>query len=94
MALGGRRRQVLALVIGQGMAHASLGVLAGVALAVPAAALVGSILYQVSPYDPLVFGAVMGVLMAAAWLGCWVPASCARSSERARRGGRARPFRD
>jgi len=74
MALGGRRREVVALVLRQGMAHTALGLLVGLALALPAATLLGRILFQVSPYDPVVFLSITAVLTTAAWLGCWVPA--------------------
>jgi predicted permease len=74
MAIGGGRRQVIGLVLRQGMAHTALGLLIGLVLALPAATLVGSILFDVSPYDPLVFGSIVAVLTTAACLGCWIPA--------------------
>jgi predicted permease len=74
MALGGRRRQVIGLVMRQGMSHTALGLLVGLAVAIPAATLVASVLFDVSPYDPLVFGSIIAVLGTAAGLGCWVPA--------------------
>jgi putative ABC transport system permease protein len=74
MALGGRRRQVIGLVMRQGLSHMALGLLVGLAVAIPAATLVASILFDVSPYDPLVFGTIIVVLGTAASLGCWIPA--------------------
>jgi len=74
MALGGRRHQVIGLVLRQGMSHTALGLLVGLAVAIPAATLVASILFDVSPYDPLVFGSIIAVLGTAATLGCWIPA--------------------
>jgi putative ABC transport system permease protein len=74
MALGGRRRQVVGLVLRQGMSQTALGLVFGLALAIPASTLVGSILFDVSPYDPVVFGTIIAVLMTAAILGCWIPA--------------------
>ncbi len=74
MAVGGQRRDIVRLVLRQGLAQTSLGLIAGVLLAVPCAALLRSALFGVMPYDPIVFGAVLGVMVAAAWLGCWMPA--------------------
>jgi predicted permease len=74
MALGGQRRQIVRLVLRQGMTHTGLGLAVGVALAIPFARVLGGALFQVSPYDPIVFGSIMGILVGAAWLGCWLPA--------------------
>ena len=48
--------------------------LAGVLPAVPSGALLGFALFGVAPYDPIVVGSVLGVMITAAWLGCWMPA--------------------
>jgi predicted permease len=74
MALGGQRGDIVRLVLRQGMSQTSLGLLAGVLLAVPSAQLLSGILYGVAPYDPMVFGSILAVLITAAWFGCWVPA--------------------
>ena len=74
MALGGQRRDIIRLVLSQGLAQTSLGVLAGVALAVPSGWLLRSALFGVAPHDPIVFGSILAVLIAAALLGCWLPA--------------------
>ena len=74
MALGGQARDIRRLVLRQGMTQMSIGLLAGVLLALPAARLVRVALYGVVPYDPMVFGSILAVLLGAAWLGCWLPA--------------------
>ena len=74
MALGGQRRDIIRLVLGQAMSQTSLGLLAGVVLAVPAGRLLRSALFGVAPHDPIVFGSILTVLIAAALLGCWLPA--------------------
>ena len=74
MALGGQRRDIVHLVLRQGLSQTALGLLAGVLLAIPAAAFLGFAMFGVTPYDPLVFGTVLGVMITAAWLGCWMPA--------------------
>ncbi len=74
MAVGGARAAIVALVLRQGMTQIAVGLAAGVLLAVPAAwGLQGSLL-EVQPFDPLVFGGVLGVLLGAGWLGCVQPA--------------------
>jgi putative ABC transport system permease protein len=74
MAVGGQRRDIVRLVLGQGMRQMSIGLGAGVLLALPAAALLNFAFFGVAPYDPVVFGSVLAVLILAAWLGCWLPA--------------------
>ena len=74
MAVGGQRRDIVRLVLAQGMTQTSVGLGVGVLLAPPAALALDSTLFGVAPYDPLVFGSVLLVLMTAAWLGCWLPA--------------------
>ena len=56
------------------MTQTSVGLGVGIVLALPAALAFDSALFGVAPYDPLVFGSVLLVLMTAAWLGCWLPA--------------------
>ena len=73
MAVGGRKSQVVGLVLRQGMIQTSLGLAVGLALAVPSARLLRVALFQVSPVDPVVFVSIAGALTAAALLGCWVP---------------------
>jgi putative ABC transport system permease protein len=74
MAVGGQRRDIVRLVLRQGMTQTSVGLGVGVLLALSAAGLLNSVLYGVAPYDPVVFGSVLAVLIVAAWLGCWLPA--------------------
>jgi len=74
MAVGGQRRDIVRLVLRQGMTQTSVGLGAGVLLALPAAGLLDFAFFGVAPYDPVVFGSVLAVLILAAWLGCWLPA--------------------
>ncbi|HET9948208.1 MAG TPA: ADOP family duplicated permease [Longimicrobiales bacterium] len=73
MAVGGRSGAVVALVLRQGMIHTGLGLAAGLALALPAASTLRSVLFEVTPYDPLVFASIGAALAGAALLGCWIP---------------------
>jgi predicted permease len=74
MALGASRRNVLALIVGQGMALAFVGLGAGLLAALAAARLLTGLLYGVSPGDPLTFAAVVLLLSLVALLACYVPA--------------------
>jgi putative ABC transport system permease protein len=74
MALGGDRGTIVRLVLRQGMAQIATGLVAGIVLATPVAWLLRAVLLDVRPFDPLVFGSVLGVLLVAGWLGCMMPA--------------------
>ena len=74
IALGAGRRDVFALVVGQGMKVASLGLLIGVGGALALTQFLSTLLYQVEPTDPLTFVSVCGLLAAVSFLACWLPA--------------------
>ncbi|MGH7505211.1 MAG: FtsX-like permease family protein, partial [Longimicrobiales bacterium] len=74
MALGGNRGTIIRLVLRQAMMPIGLGVLVGLLIAAPLAWLSREGLLDVQPFDPFVFGTVSGVLLAAGWLGCILPA--------------------
>jgi ABC-type antimicrobial peptide transport system permease subunit len=74
MALGAQRRDVLRLVVRQGMLLTLLGLGIGLAGAFALTRLMSSLLYGVTPTDPLVFTAVSLLLAAVALLASYVPA--------------------
>ncbi|MEX2049472.1 MAG: ADOP family duplicated permease [Gemmatimonadota bacterium] len=74
MAVGGGGGRIVGFVVRQGMARIALGVLVGALLSLPMAWGFRGALFDVSPFDPLVFGTVFGVLVAAGALGCVIPA--------------------
>jgi putative ABC transport system permease protein len=67
-------RDVLRLVMGQGVRLAIIGCVLGVVAAVGLTRFVASLLYDVGANDPVVFGAAVLLLMAVAALACWLPA--------------------
>lgn len=73
-ALGGTRASILALVLVDGLTTAVAGTAFGVAIALVAARLLASVLYGVSPHDPMAFIAAVTVLLAASVAACLVPA--------------------
>ncbi|MEO5813697.1 MAG: ADOP family duplicated permease [Gemmatimonadaceae bacterium] len=74
VALGAEPSAVIRLVVGGGLRLAGAGVVIGVALAVAATRLVESMLYGVSPRDPVAFGAVALLVAAVAIVASFVPA--------------------
>jgi predicted permease len=74
MSLGARAPDVLQLVIRQGMGLALGGLLLGGFLAFLATGLLQSLLFEVSPTDPVTFAVVTALLAGVALLACVVPA--------------------
>jgi putative ABC transport system permease protein len=74
MALGAQTRDVLKLVIRQGIGLTLLGAAIGVAVAVALTRMMKSWLFGVSPTDPLTFAVAALLLTIVALLSCWIPA--------------------
>jgi putative ABC transport system permease protein len=74
LALGAPRASVLGLFLRYGLTLTGIGVLCGVAAAVPTSRLLGSLLFGVSPADPVTYAAVAGLLLAAAAVAAYLPA--------------------
>jgi putative ABC transport system permease protein len=74
MALGAQPRDVLKMVLGQGMQLAALGILIGGLSAAALTRLIRSLLFEVSPFDAAVFFAAAVTLCAVALLACFAPA--------------------
>jgi putative ABC transport system permease protein len=74
VALGASSRDVTRMVLARGIALAAAGVAVGVVFGLGLARLVGAMLYQVSPADPLTFITVPPLLLCTAALACYLPA--------------------
>ena len=74
MAMGARPRNVIAMVVGQGMALALAGMAAGAAAAFAATRLVASMLFGVDAADPATFLLAGLFLSAVALVATWLPA--------------------
>ncbi len=74
MALGANRRDVMRLVLRQGLILALTGVGIGIGAAVGITRLMASMLYEVRPGDPATFAIVCLLLMVVAAVACLVPA--------------------
>jgi putative ABC transport system permease protein len=74
MALGAQPRDVLRLVLGQGMRLVLLGLALGLGAALALTRLLQSLLFGVSATDPLTFALTALLILLAAFLACYVPA--------------------
>ncbi|MFY9530763.1 MAG: ABC transporter permease [Candidatus Acidiferrales bacterium] len=74
MALGAGTSNVLRLVLSRGLLLTTTGIIIGIALALLLTRLLGNLLYQVSPRDPLAFAAAFAVMTLASTAACFLPA--------------------
>jgi putative ABC transport system permease protein len=74
VALGANRRDVFAIVLGQGLRTTALGAAIGIVASLGLTRLLKSLLFQVTPTDPVTFVLTVAVLMTAAALACYLPA--------------------
>ena len=74
MALGAQTRDILRLIVQQGMKPVVFGLAIGVAAALAVGRLIHSQLYQTSEYNPLLLSATLTILGLAALLACFFPA--------------------
>jgi macrolide transport system ATP-binding/permease protein len=74
MALGAGTSNVLRLVLLRGLLLTTTGIIIGTALALLLTRLLGNLLYQVSPQDPLAFAAAFAVMTLASVAACFLPA--------------------
>jgi putative ABC transport system permease protein len=79
MALGARRRSVVAMVVRQGIVLTVAGIVAGTLFAALLTKLLASLLYGTSPTDLLTFAAIPVVFLLVAAMACFVPARQATS---------------
>jgi ABC-type antimicrobial peptide transport system permease subunit len=74
MALGATRVAVLWLVLRQTVVFVTIGVAAGIALALPATRLITSFLYGLTPTDACTIAGATGVLLLVAAIAAYLPA--------------------
>jgi len=74
MAMGADRGDLLRLVLRRALLVVAVGVAAGCVLAIPAGRLIASRLYGVSPLDPAVFAAAIGLMLVVGLASAWIPA--------------------
>jgi predicted permease len=79
MALGAQRKEVLQAALGRAFKLLAVGSAAGLLLGILASRVLASIVYQATPRDPLVLGAVVLAMLLLGLLATWIPAQRALS---------------
>jgi putative ABC transport system permease protein len=74
LALGAEPRSVTRMIVSQGALVAGIGIAVGLGAAIAGSRVIESLLYRVSPRDPLVFVATSTLLFSVALAACWLPA--------------------
>jgi putative ABC transport system permease protein len=74
MALGSPRKDVTRLFLGHGLRLTAIGIVCGLVAAAACTRLMSSLLFEISPLDPLTFAGVPIVLLLAAAVASYVPA--------------------
>ncbi len=74
MALGARGGEVQRMFITSGVTLAAIGLVVGLAAAAGVMRLLGSLLFGVSPFDPITYGLVVVGLATVAFVATWLPA--------------------
>jgi ABC-type antimicrobial peptide transport system permease subunit len=73
MALGAEKGQVISLILSQGMKLVAIGLIIGLGASAAGSRLLSSLLYQIEPLDPLIFGGVTVLFAVVAVLACLLP---------------------
>jgi predicted permease len=74
LALGADARVITRLVVGRGLSLAAAGIAPGIALSLVGARAARSLLFEISPLDPLTLCVVPAVVLAVVAAGCAIPA--------------------
>jgi putative ABC transport system permease protein len=74
LALGATSRDLIRLVVGQGLALGAVGLVCGIAVALVVTRVLRSMLYDVAPTDPATYAGIVGVLAVAIILASLIPA--------------------
>ena len=74
IALGATSRDVLKLIVGQGMVLTAAGIVIGIGGAIGLTRLMKTLLFDVRPGDPTTLAVIALVLVGVALLACWIPA--------------------
>jgi len=74
LALGAGRRDVLKLILSQGLKLVLLGVVIGLGAAFALSRWMETLLFGVRPTDPLTFAGIAAVLLLVSLVACWIPA--------------------
>ena len=81
MALGAGTADILKMILRQGMKLVVIGLCIGLGLALAMTRMIGSLLHEVSVYDPFTFAAVALILLSIALFACFIPARRATKTD-------------
>ena len=81
MALGAQRESITAMFVRSGLILTAIGIAFGLAGSFLAARLMSTLLFHVSPADPLTYATIPLVIALVAWLACYLPSRRAASVE-------------
>ena len=74
LAMGAQPADLYRLVMKRGLMAAAIGIVLGIVGALALTRFMQSLLFETTPYDPMVFAAVAMLLLAATAAACWLPA--------------------
>jgi ABC-type antimicrobial peptide transport system permease subunit len=74
IALGAQRGDIIRMILVQGLGAAVVGIAVGILGAMTLTSLLRDMLFSVTPFDPITFAGVAGLMLATATLACYLPA--------------------
>jgi putative ABC transport system permease protein len=74
LALGAQVRDILKMIVGQGMLVIAIGLVIGLGAAFALTRLMRSLLFGIGQNDPVTFGAITLILLLVAFIACYIPA--------------------
>jgi ABC-type antimicrobial peptide transport system permease subunit len=81
MALGAPRSTIRAMVLRQGLIVSGIGIAIGLAFAAGLSRFMRSMLFEVSPLNPIVFGGAVAFMIVVAAMSAYLPAHRATSTD-------------
>jgi ABC-type antimicrobial peptide transport system permease subunit len=81
MALGAQRHTITAMFVRDGLGLTAIGAACGLVAAFATMGLMSSLLFNVSPVDPVTYAAITAAVFAAACLACYLPSRRAATVE-------------
>jgi predicted permease len=73
MALGAQRQSITGMFVRQGLMLTSIGVACGLVAAFATMRLMSSLLFNVSPVDPITYASITAVVVITAYIACYLP---------------------
>jgi len=73
MALGAQRRELTAMFVNQGLMLTGIGIVCGLVAAFVTMRLMSSLLFHVSPVDPVTYISITACVVVTAYLACYLP---------------------